>query len=240
MGGHPRQVCSRVGGRGRHRPLRCRDVAVRARRRVRAVPDLRQRALALRTASGGHRSRLSCHVRRPNARSKDAAVTPLRPLAALAMVALIGAGCSGNGSSGGSKNATDREKAMKFAECMRENGVSAFPDPERVGRVDHRWDSQRLVAGHEHRGVQEGHRRVQGPGARGVHGPQEERPGAAEWPRVRPVHARQRSEGLPGPHQRWAPHRHESNPICRREGCPAAFRGSRPRWRSAASHWQAH
>jgi hypothetical protein len=38
------------------------------------------------------------------------------------MVALIGAGCSGNGSSGGSKSATNRDKAMKFAECMRENG----------------------------------------------------------------------------------------------------------------------
>ena len=52
----------------------------------------------------------------------------LRPLAALAMVALIGAGCSGNGSSGGSKNATDRDKATKFAECMRANGVREFPD----------------------------------------------------------------------------------------------------------------
>jgi hypothetical protein len=62
-------------------------------------------------------------------------VTSLRPLAALAMVALIGAGCSGNGSSGGSKSATNRDKAMKFAECMRENGVSAFPDPNASGEL---------------------------------------------------------------------------------------------------------
>src|SRR5512132_2646413 len=75
MGGHPQHVCSRVGGRGRHRALRCRGVAVRARRQVRAVPDLRQRTLALRTAPRGHRSRLPAHVRRPYARSKDAAVT---------------------------------------------------------------------------------------------------------------------------------------------------------------------
>ena len=75
MGGHPQHVCSRVGGRGRHRALRCHGVAVRARRRVRAVPDLRQRALALRTAPRSHRSRLPAHVRRPDARSKDAAVT---------------------------------------------------------------------------------------------------------------------------------------------------------------------
>jgi hypothetical protein len=45
----------------------------------------------------------------------------LGPLAALAMVALIGAGCSnassetGTGSSGGNKNAAHHEKAVKFA-----------------------------------------------------------------------------------------------------------------------------
>ena len=42
---------------------------------VRAVPDLQQRTLALRTAPRSHRSRLPAHVRRPYARSKDAAVT---------------------------------------------------------------------------------------------------------------------------------------------------------------------
>ncbi|MDX6660716.1 MAG: hypothetical protein QOJ55_1538 [Solirubrobacteraceae bacterium] len=57
----------------------------------------------------------------------------LRPLAALAIVALIGAGCSNasseNGSSGGTANATNRDKAVKFAECIRAHGVSDFPDP---------------------------------------------------------------------------------------------------------------
>src|SRR4051812_1990619 len=80
MGGHPRDVCSRLGGRGRHGALRCRGVVVRARRRVRAVPDLRQRALALRAAPGGHRSPLPCRVRRPNARSKDAAAMSCDPI----------------------------------------------------------------------------------------------------------------------------------------------------------------
>src|SRR5205809_6339204 len=75
MGGLPQHVCSRVGGRGRHRALRCHGVAVRTRRQVRAVPDLQQRTLALRTAPRSHRSRLPAHVRRPYARSKDAAVT---------------------------------------------------------------------------------------------------------------------------------------------------------------------
>ena len=60
----------------------------------------------------------------------------LQPPAVLAMVALISvisAGCGSNAPSetgtGGNKKAADRAKAVKFAECMRENGVSDFPDP---------------------------------------------------------------------------------------------------------------
>ena len=61
-------------------------------------------------------------------------------LAALAMLAVL-AGC-GNGSagtgnstvtSGGNGTASVHEKAVKFAECMRNNGVSAFPDPNASG-----------------------------------------------------------------------------------------------------------
>ena len=68
----------------------------------------------------------------------------LRALAALVMVVLIGAGCSngsaqsgnpGAGSSGGSKNTTRHEKAVRFAKCMRSNGVSAFPDPDASGKL---------------------------------------------------------------------------------------------------------
>jgi hypothetical protein len=80
----------------------------------------------------------------------------LWPLAALATVALIGAGCSNgsaeNGntgtatasssgtnsstgtasstSSGADKKLTARDKAVKFAECIRAHGVSDFPDPD--------------------------------------------------------------------------------------------------------------
>ena len=62
------------------------------------------------------------------------------------MVALIGAGCSngaaedgnansGNASTGssGGNNTTNRGKAAKFAECMRDHGVSEFPDPDASG-----------------------------------------------------------------------------------------------------------
>ena len=66
----------------------------------------------------------------------------LRPLAALAMLAVISAGCGGTASStdtasstgtGGNKNLTARDKAVKFTECMRENGVGDFPDPNASG-----------------------------------------------------------------------------------------------------------
>jgi len=61
----------------------------------------------------------------------------LWPLAALAMIALIVAGCgkgsAGTGNStvtsGGNSTASTHEKAVKFAECMRANGVSAFGKP---------------------------------------------------------------------------------------------------------------
>ena len=88
----------------------------------------------------------------------------LRLLSALALVAVVvvvSAGCGGsrgrgdtnlatvprgtgsNGSTntgappvgGGNSTATTRENAVKFAECMRANGVSTFPDPGASGRM---------------------------------------------------------------------------------------------------------
>jgi hypothetical protein len=79
----------------------------------------------------------------------------LRPLVALALVALtslISAGCGSNAPSetgtansarsagsagstgtGASKNVTDQDKAVKFAECIRAHGVPHFPDPDAKG-----------------------------------------------------------------------------------------------------------
>jgi hypothetical protein len=59
----------------------------------------------------------------------------LWPPAGLALIALIAVGCGGNDSSGGNTTAANQEKAVKFAECMRENGVSGFPDPDASGRL---------------------------------------------------------------------------------------------------------
>jgi hypothetical protein len=67
---------------------------------------------------------------------------------ALAIV-VVCAGCGGTPTSGGNdtaatpgtagsgvnSTATTRAKAVKFAECMRANGVSAFPDPDASGAL---------------------------------------------------------------------------------------------------------
>ena len=88
----------------------------------------------------------------------------LRSLAALATVALIGAGCGSNSSSetatasstdtttstgdssgGADKKLTKQEQAVKFAECMRANGVPHFPDPDPSGDTNFGVDVTREV-----------------------------------------------------------------------------------------------
>ena len=57
------------------------------------------------------------------------------PLAALATLSLIGAGCS-NESDGNAGNASaDSAQSVKFAKCMRDNGVTEFPDPDASGEL---------------------------------------------------------------------------------------------------------
>jgi hypothetical protein len=58
----------------------------------------------------------------------------MRTLAAAAVVALIGAGCSNTPAETGTGD-TNRDKAMEFAECMREKGVEEFPDPDASGEL---------------------------------------------------------------------------------------------------------
>jgi hypothetical protein len=60
----------------------------------------------------------------------------LGPLATLAIVALITAGCGSNApsetataTSTADKKLSARDKAVKFAECIRAHGVADFPDP---------------------------------------------------------------------------------------------------------------
>ena len=58
-------------------------------------------------------------------------------LAALAVAALIGAGCSDDSAGDGSSASVDADyaKAAKFSDCMRENGVGEFPDPDASGSL---------------------------------------------------------------------------------------------------------
>jgi hypothetical protein len=76
---------------------------------------------------------------------------PLAALVLLSLIAVIGAGCGSNtptgtangsadsggsagaANSGDSTQATKREKAVKFAECVRAHGVPHFPDPDASG-----------------------------------------------------------------------------------------------------------
>ncbi len=86
----------------------------------------------------------------------------LRSVAALALVALpglIGAGCGSSASSetgaanstgnatGANGSASGQEKAVKFAECMRANGVPHFPDPSAKGDFNFGVDVSKAVFG---------------------------------------------------------------------------------------------
>ena len=64
---------------------------------------------------------------------------PPAALALIAMVALISAcgssASAGTGSGAGGNTLASAETGVKFAECMRRNGVSQFPDPGASGKL---------------------------------------------------------------------------------------------------------
>ena len=68
---------------------------------------------------------------------------PPWPLAALALISVVVAGCgsgaAGTGTStvtsGGNGTSSLHEEGVKFAECMRANGVGGFPDPSPSGAL---------------------------------------------------------------------------------------------------------
>jgi hypothetical protein len=65
------------------------------------------------------------------------------PLAALALIALVAliSGCGSSAptetaaSNGGHDATANAQQGVKFAECMRHNGVSNFPDPDASGKL---------------------------------------------------------------------------------------------------------
>jgi hypothetical protein len=77
----------------------------------------------------------------------------LAPLAALGLIALIAASCGAHASSpkartagsGADTKPTARDKAVKFAECMRAHGVPHFPDPDAKGDFNFGVDVSKTV-----------------------------------------------------------------------------------------------
>jgi hypothetical protein len=69
--------------------------------------------------------------------------TTLRPLATLSLIAMLAliSGCGSSAPaetgirSGAGTTTSNHAKAVKFAECMRNNGVGAFPDPTASGEL---------------------------------------------------------------------------------------------------------
>jgi hypothetical protein len=59
----------------------------------------------------------------------------IRPLVAVPMLALIAAGCSNAATGSSGRTASVRAQAVKFSECMRNNGVIQFPDPDSSGTL---------------------------------------------------------------------------------------------------------
>jgi hypothetical protein len=89
-------------------------------------------------------------VKRPDARTMKRTLWPLAALALVALISLISAGCGSNASSetgtassaatassGANKKLTARDKAVKFAECIRAHGVSDFPDPNAKNQFEY-------------------------------------------------------------------------------------------------------
>ena len=128
--------------------------------RLRRPGDPRAHDTCGRRGSGAtwHAWRLASRRTRPGRRSHRADVTQSRPagesmsrkrrpLAALALIATLAliSACGSSApaaqhrrSGGNGNTAANAQKAVKFAECMRSNGVSKFPDPSASGAVHHR------------------------------------------------------------------------------------------------------
>ena len=144
---------------------------------------------------------------------------PLAALALIAMVALISAcGSSapaGTGSgSGGNNTAANAEKAVKFAECMRSNGVSEFPDPGASGKltIDGIANGSSLDPNTPaFKQAISACKDLEPAGFTGSKRTPQQQYGGAQ---VRPVHPRERRERLPGPRPNGSPSstRIESHP----------------------------
>jgi hypothetical protein len=99
------------------------------------------------------------------------------------------------------------QKAVKFAECMRSNGVSEFPDPDASGQftIDGIPNGSSLDPSSP--AWQQAIGACKTWSHRGSWAHADFTQAAVGAPQVRPVHARQRCARLPGPHRNWAARR---------------------------------
>jgi hypothetical protein len=88
--------------------------------------------------------------RHPRARGRRFVLVAGAAAALIVVVALVTA--CGSSSSDDTASAADQEQALQFAQCIRENGVPDFPDPDASGRFsegDHDPDDPALRAAQE-------------------------------------------------------------------------------------------
>jgi hypothetical protein len=66
----------------------------------------------------------------------DSMTRLLRPVVVIAVFAVTSTACSNaTPQGGGGNNTANHEQAMKFSQCMRDHGVSQFPDPGASGTL---------------------------------------------------------------------------------------------------------
>ena len=61
-------------------------------------------------------------------------LTALAVIATVALISGCGSSAPATGSGGGISTAAAHQQAVRFAECIRTNGVSEFPDPDASGQ----------------------------------------------------------------------------------------------------------
>ena len=92
---------------------------------------------------------------------------------------------------------------MKFAECMRDNGVSAFPDPDASGELTIDGVVNGSSLDPNSAAFKQAISACKDLEPAGFTGRKRSAQEQEACPQVRPVHPRQRREGLSGPHQGW-------------------------------------
>ena len=174
MGRFPHHLCPCVGGRRRPRSHHRDRLAVRT--TAPANGSARSTAMSRGTTScaprPSHAVALACmptpHTIQGCSREPNTQSPPPRRSLSSPDRAFAGAGCSNApatpGGDSGDGN-TAHAQAVQFAQCMRDNGVKDFPDPDATGTLTIEDVANGTAIDTNWRGVPARHHRVQGPGS---------------------------------------------------------------------------